>query len=214
MLPCPYFDPIPANGIKWSHIWHFYSVNQSCHPYVSNRGASVVLPITPGRPGCPNMGSFWSLSFLPFVSLGYPLLSELPEGRACPWSCSCPRTLNGTTALPTISWCSPTWKTFQVVNHIAFTSCLKGLNYTVFCTNVEESGLLLKPRDVDFRNSWTERGSSLHSLPLSQAWRSSQPDRVPPACQANQLLQRSLSTGQPEPQFRLSQELPHQKVNA
>lgn len=131
MLPCPYFDPIPANGIKWSHIWHFYSVNQSCHPYVSNRGASVVLPITPGRPGCPNMGSFWSLSFLPFVSLGYPLLSELPEGRACPWSCSCPRTLNGTTALPTISWCSPTWKTFQVVNHIAFTSCLKGLNYTV-----------------------------------------------------------------------------------
>lgn len=45
-------------------------------------------------------------------------------------------------ALPTISMCSPSWKTF----HAAFTSSLKGLNHGVFCTIMEDSVLLLRLR--------------------------------------------------------------------
>lgn len=147
VLPCLSFDPIPAYGLNWYHISHFYSMNLSCHLHILNRRASVVSPnnfweIWVTQHGF-TLKSFFS-SFCLSGDVCYPQSywrAELVSAAA-----TAARGLHGTTALPTSSWYSSSWKTFHVVKHVAFISCLKGLTHIVFCILVEENVLLLRLR--------------------------------------------------------------------
>lgn len=100
---------------------------------ILDRGASVVSPDNFWETQVSQQGSLWSLLTLQSFSSSFRLSVDV----RCPQSYSAPAA-----ALPTISMCSPSWKTF----HAAFTSSLKGLNHHAFCTIMEDSVLLLRLR--------------------------------------------------------------------
>lgn len=130
--------------------------------------------------------STWTPSevlLLPFVLSG-----DGWEANLWPSSCQCCPCPMWTAAVPTISWCLPSWKILHIVNHTAFTSSFQGLNHTVFCINVEENVLLLGLTcGLQEFLDWERRQFTLSSTFPGMT-------HFPAPCQASQLLRSSLST--------------------
>lgn len=150
MLSCLPFDPenpISAYGIKRSHIRHLYSVTLACHPRILNRAASLVSPDNFWETWVSQPGLALKSFSSPFCLSG-DVCGPQRHWRAdlCPTAAPTAHALHGTTALSTISWCSPSWKTFYVVHHAAFSSSLTGLNHAVFYISVEGNVLLSRLR--------------------------------------------------------------------